>query len=162
MGEMYGLHLLHLLAAMVWVGGSLMIPLVVAPVLRRRFPPEQRTEMLSAIGLRFRPFAWIALLILVLTGVRRAAILFSASPDPWQAFSETPYGRTLMAKLILVLGILLFQALHDFVLGPRMRALASSQDAGLARLRAATIGLAFAGLLMTLGVVTLAAMLRFR
>jgi uncharacterized membrane protein len=159
---MYWLHLVHVLAAMVWVGGMLMIPLVVTPVIRRRVPPEQRTELLAAIGLRLRPIGWIALAVLVLTGIRRAMILFGGAPDPWQAFTTTPYGRTLMAKLILVIGILAFQALHDFVLGPRLRDLAAAQSPGLARARAATIGLAFAGLLLTLGVVVLAAMLRFR
>src|SRR5262245_56389864 len=119
MGEPFWLHWLHLLAAIVWVGGSLMIPLVVTPVLRRRFPPEQRIELLSAMGTRFRTIGWIALAVLVLTGMRRAAIMFSGAPDPWQAFTTTPYGRTLMAKLILVAGIIVFQSVHDFVLGPR-------------------------------------------
>ena len=67
-----------------------------------------------------------------------------------------------MAKLILVAGIVVFQSVHDFVLGPRLRRMSAAQSPGLARARAATIGLAFAGLLMSLGAVTLAAMLRFR
>jgi uncharacterized membrane protein len=161
--EMFWLNWLHLVAAMVWVGGSLSIPLVITPVLRRHVPAGARTALLAAMGLRFRGIGWIALGVLVLTGLRRAMLVFGAAPDPWAAMGASAYGRVLTAKIVIVGLLLALQLLHDFVLGPRVRRLAAEETGpGLARARRATIGLAMAGLLLTLVVVTLAASLRYR
>lgn len=160
--EAFWLRWLHVVAAMLWVGGSLFLPLVITPVFRHRFAPEQRTELVSAIGMRFRPIAWIALAVLVLTGIRQASIILAAAPDPARAFATTAYGRTLQVKIFLVAVILGLQALHDFYLGPKLRKRTAEHGPGLARARSATIGLAVGGLLLTLVVVTLAVALRFR
>src|SRR5262249_27253703 len=97
--EAVWLNFLHLLAATVWVGGSLAIPLVITPVIRSRLPPDKRVEMIAAMGQRFRPFAWSALVVLALTGVRRAMLALGA--DPWTALHKTSYGQALRAKILL-------------------------------------------------------------
>jgi copper resistance protein D len=160
--EMYWLNLLHLLAAMVWVGGSLSIALVITPVLRKRVAQDERIALLAGMGTRFRAIGWIALTVLVLTGVRRAMLAFGGAPDPWQAMATTAYGRALTIKIFVVAVLLVVQLVHDFLLGPRVRRLAAEQSPGLARARAANIGLAMGGLLLSLIVVGLAASLRFR
>ncbi len=160
--EAYALSLLHLLAATVWVGGSISMALVITPVLRKRVPVNQRLELISTMGSRVRLIGWIALAVLVLTGIRRAMLQLGGGDDMWQALAETPYGRTLRVKIFLVAVLLAMQGVHDFALGPRLRRLAADQGPGLARARVATIGLAMGGLLITLVVVALAASLRFR
>jgi putative copper resistance protein D len=160
--ELYALNLLHLLAAMVWVGGSISVALVITPVLRRKAPHDQRIPLIAAMGTRFRTIGWIALVVLVLTGARRALLAVGGTPDPWAALTGTAYGRTLSIKIFVVAVLLLLQLVHDFVLGPRVQRLAAAADPGLARARAATIGLAMGGLLLSLVVVGLAASLRFR
>lgn len=160
--EVYWLNLLHLLAAMVWVGGSVSIALIITPVIRRRIPHDQRIALIAAMGARFRVVGWIALAVLVLTGLRRLMLAFAGAPDLWQTMTSSAYGRTLLVKIFVVLVLLLVQLLHDFILGPRVQRLASEQGPGLARARAATIGLAMGGLLLSLLVVGLAAALRFR
>jgi uncharacterized membrane protein len=158
--EAVWLNFLHLLAATVWVGGSLAIPLVITPVIRAKLPPEKRIEMISAMGTRFRPFGWTALIVLALTGARRAQLALGA--DPWSALHTTSYGQALRAKILLFVVLILIQALHDFVLGPRLKKLARESSPDLARMRKITIGLAGGGLLLTLVILYVAAGLRYR
>ena len=158
--ETFWLQWLHLLAAMVWVGGQLALPLVITPVLRRNFQPPQRTELIAEMGVRFRPFAWIALAVLLATGLRSAVLVYGGFPGFVEGLSETGYGRILQAKLLLVMVIIALQYLHDFILGPRLRRMVSQHSPGLARARAATIGLAIGSLLLSLTIVGLAANLR--
>jgi uncharacterized membrane protein len=160
--ELYWLNLLHALAAMVWIGGSVSIALVITPVLRQKAAHDQRIALIAAMGKRFRTIGWIALVVLVLTGVRRAMLAFGGAPDPWEAMATTAYGRTLTSKIFVVAVLLALQLMHDFVLGPRVQRLATAQSPGLARARVATIGLAMGGLLLSLVIVGLAASLRFR
>ncbi|MFQ5657263.1 MAG: DUF4149 domain-containing protein [Candidatus Methylomirabilales bacterium] len=98
---------LHLLAAVVWIGGMLFLGLVLAPVLRQR-PPVERAALVSAVGRRFLKIAWAALAVLLLTG----SILW--------AFRGFHLTLVLIAKLALVGVILLLSLVHDFLLGPRL------------------------------------------
>ena len=158
--ELFWLQWLHLLAACVWVGGLLLLSLVASPVLRHRFTAEERSELLGQIGRRFRPYAWVALTLLALTGVRRGMLVFGGLPELWAGLDATPYGRILRAKLLLVGVLMVLQLLHDFVLGPRLAHLRRERSPGLARARAATIGLAFGTVILSLVVLALAARLR--
>ena len=101
------LVVLHVLAAVVWVGGMLFLGLVLTPILRG-FPAAERAALLSTVGRRFLKIAWTALAVLLLTG----PILWSL-----RAFQITP---ALGVKLILVVVILYLSILHDFSLGPRL------------------------------------------
>ncbi len=58
---------LHLLGAVVWIGGMLFLGLVLTPTLRAR-PPAERAALLSAVGQRFAKIGWAALGILLVTG----------------------------------------------------------------------------------------------
>jgi len=103
----FTLMTLHLLAAVVWIGGMLFLGLVLTPVLRCR-PPDERASLLSAVGRRFLKVGWAALGAILVTG-----------PLLWikRGFDVTP---VLVVKLTLVGVILLLSVLHDFVLGPRL------------------------------------------
>ncbi len=98
---------LHVLGAVVWIGGMLFLGLVLTPILRR-FPAPERAALLSAVGRRFLKIAWTTLAVLLVTG----PILWSL-----RAFQITP---ALGLKLILVVVILYLSILHDFSLGPRL------------------------------------------
>jgi uncharacterized membrane protein len=103
---------LHVLAACVWVGGSVTIVAVAVPY-GRRLPPRERAMMLAGIGRRWRPIGWSALAVLVVTG------LAAAHEDG--GFSDSRFGRFLAAKVAVVGVLLLVTALHDFVVAPRLR-----------------------------------------
>jgi copper resistance protein D len=111
---------IHVLAAMLWLGGMFFLAVVGAPVLREIEPPELRARLFGRIGRQFRTVGWSAIAVLVATGVgnlafagafRHGAILRA---ELW----ATPYGHALAWKLVSVLAMIVVSALHDFWLGP--------------------------------------------
>lgn len=109
---------LHLVAAVVWVGGMLFLGLVVVPALTR-LPASQRGTLVGALGRRFRPIAWGCILVLVATGVANLAF----RGVTWEGVAsgqalESTFGRLLAAKLGLVALLVALSAAHDLVIGP--------------------------------------------
>ena len=105
------LRIVHLLAAIVWVGGTIALVFVAVPPVQR-LEGEARAHVLREFGRRWRPIGWSALGIAIVTG----AII--ASRDG--AFDTTPakFDWVLGIKGALV-GLLIAGAyLHDYVLGP--------------------------------------------
>ena len=151
---------LHVLAAMLWLGGMFFLGVVGAPVLRRIEPPALRQRLFQQLGARFRGVGWWAIAVLVLTGV---ANLHYRGWLQWDgvlasgAFWRTGVGHALAAKLAAVATMLIVSAVHDFVLGPAAgRAVAGSPDALALRRRAALLARANA----LLGVVIVVAAVR--
>jgi uncharacterized membrane protein len=99
---------LHVLAAVIWLGGMLFITLVLVPVLRRIGDSALRSELLGQVGRRFRSVAWVALGLLLASGVANLLA------RPWYLKSAA-----FQVKLALVVLALILSVLHDFVLGPR-------------------------------------------
>lgn len=106
---------LHILAAVVWVGGMLFLSLVLAPIVRRRTAAPEFMALFRSAALRFRAVAWAAIGVLLLTGpmllMQRGISL--VAPSTWQ--------HIVRLKLALVGVLLVLTVLHDFVLGPRVR-----------------------------------------
>ena len=121
------LRIVHLLAAIVWVGGTVALVFVSVPP-AQRLPGEQRAAMLRALGHRWRPLGWSALAIAIATGA------WLAQHD--HAFDTTPtrFDVVLAVKGGLV-GLLVAGAyLHDFVLGPgRARQIREGRQQSLRR-----------------------------
>ena len=102
---------MHLLAAIVWVGGTVALVFVSVPLAQRLEGPA-RGAMLRELGRRWRPIGWSALGIAIATGAWIAGIE--------HAFDTTPtrFDVVLAVKGGLV-GLLVAGAyLHDYVLGP--------------------------------------------
>jgi len=132
---------LHVLAAMLWLGGMLFLGLVGAPVLRAVEPPALRQALFQSLGLRFRTAGWIAIAVLVLTGLvnlhYRGLLRWSGVWDD-SAFWRTTLGHALAAKLAAVTIMVVASGVHDFVLGPAAgRAAPGSPRATALRARAA-------------------------
>jgi len=105
------LRIVHLLAAIVWVGGTIALVFVAVPPVQR-LEGEVRGRLLREFGRRWRPIGWSALGIAIVTG----AIIASRAG----AFARTPtrFDWVLGVKGALV-GLLVAGAyLHDYVLGP--------------------------------------------
>jgi copper resistance protein D len=113
--------LIHVLAAIVWLGGMFFISLVLVPSLRKLEPPIKRTEILSATARRFSLVSWIAILVLLTTGVinsvNRGITIHIISSG--ELFSSH-FGVILTFKVFLVLVMILISAIHDFILGPKL------------------------------------------
>jgi uncharacterized membrane protein len=105
------LRAVHLLAATVWVGGTIALVFVAVPPVQR-LEGEERARTLRAFGERWRPIGWSSLAVAIVTG-----IMLEAHAHDFDATS-TRYDWVLAAKGLLV-GLLVGGAyLHDFVLGP--------------------------------------------
>lgn len=61
-------YFLHLMATVIWIGGMMVLVLVVYP-LQRRAESEQWQPLLDALAMRFRPIGNFCLLVLLMTGV---------------------------------------------------------------------------------------------
>jgi len=103
----------HVLAACVWVGGTVILVFVSVPYARTLEGP-QRAEALRALGRGWRYFGWGAMLVAVVTGIQLAAAdgAFDDAGDEFDA--------VLAVKIGLVALLIAGAVLHDFVLGPRL------------------------------------------
>ena len=140
----------HLLAAAVWVGGTVALVFVAVPPVQR-LEGELRGRLLRDFGRRWRPIGWSALGIAIGTGAGLAGV------D--HAFGRAPasFDWVLGVKGGLV-GLLVAGAyLHDYVLGP---GLARQIRAGEPQsLRALLTGIGRANLLFTLTIPVLGVVL---
>jgi len=154
---------IHLLCAIIWVGGMLFLGLVVVPA-TRGMPPADRGALLSTLGRRFRYVGWVVVLILIVTGIMNAhyhgVTIHSVTSG---GLFESDFGKILTAKVIVVGLMLALSLVHDLVVGPAMsRALLSSDAAAIeaaAVLRRRTAVLARVSALLAVVVVALAVLL---
>ncbi len=102
---------LHILAAVIWIGGMLFLALVLGPY-ARSLDPARRTEIFAETGLRFRAVSWVAIGMLVITGLGNLSFR-----GAWASVLDTT--STLFWKLLLVAVMIILSFLHDFALGPR-------------------------------------------
>lgn len=151
---------MHIVAAIAWIGGMVFVALVLVPVLRRE-SPRMRAALLDAVGRRFRTVGWIALGVLIVTGIgnlRNRGL-------PWERVFSADlftglFGRLLLVKLTFVLVTLVLSGIHDWVLGPA--ATRTAQQTGpaaeerAARLRRGASWLARLNALVALVIVFLA------
>lgn len=158
---MYHLSVLvHLISAMVWVGGMLFLALVVVPA-TRHLPPAERGQLFQRVGGAFRVVGWTCVGLLVLTGL----IISGYRGVTWETLASgallgQSFGQLLAAKVGLVVVMVLVTLYHDIVVGPASaRALAEPATLPAATARAVrrqSAWLARASTLLALLVVALA------
>jgi uncharacterized membrane protein len=158
-------HLLvtiHVLAALLWLGGMFFLGAVGAPVLRAVEPPALRQRLFQQLGLRFRSAGWLAIAVLVATGVLMLhvrGLLHGSGVLGSRDFWRTAFGVALAWKLAAVTTMIVVSAVHDFVLGPAAgRAEPGSARAIAMRTRAAYLARlnAIVGLVLVAAAVRLA------
>jgi putative copper export protein len=105
------LRAVHVLAAAIWVGGTVALVFVSVPPVQR-LEGEARARLLREFGRRWRPIGWSALGIAVASGLALAGYDHAFDTAP------TSFDAVLAVKGALV-GLLAAGAyLHDYVLGP--------------------------------------------
>ncbi|MBI4297454.1 MAG: CopD family protein [Chloroflexi bacterium] len=155
---------IHLLAAVVWLGGMLFLAVVLVPVTRSiQHPPGTGARILGAAARRFRIVAWVAILTLGVTGLW---LLLQRGVSLSAIFTGAGWFiQVLRLKTGLFLAIVVLSALHDFILGPQLaRRLeelgrSASSDPHVLRKRKMVSWLARVNLALTLGAVALAVLL---
>ena len=118
------LVVLHILAAVTWIGGMIFLSLVLAPLVRGRKAAPEFMALFRSAALRFRPIVWVAIAVLLATG----PMLLSLRGV--QVSSPTSWTGIVTVNLMLVALLLLLTLLHDLVFGPqvsRVSAIPNSQ-----------------------------------
>jgi len=59
---------LHILSAVLWVGGMFFAHQVLRPVAVQQFQPPQRLQLWSQVFVRFFPWVWLSVVLLLVTG----------------------------------------------------------------------------------------------
>ena len=98
---------LHLVAALMWVGGLVGLAVCVWPLA----PALRRSAFLG-----FSRIATVLVAVLVLAGIYLSLARLPSASDLW----ETTYGRTLLVKLAIVGAALGWGAVHHFFVRPRL------------------------------------------
>ena len=100
---------IHITCAAIWVGGSLFIGAVFAPILKKMsMPVEERLQLMIKVGRRFNKIAVPALIILMATGIYQAHLNLQKS----ELLVESSYGNILIIKIILVAALIGTFAIH--------------------------------------------------
>lgn len=99
----------HLVAASIWVGGSIFIGIVLAPLLKTMSDTmEGRLSIMIRVGRKFNTIAVPSLIILMATGIYNSSNLLH---NPSMILSTT-YGQVLVVKVALVIVLLVTFAIH--------------------------------------------------
>jgi copper resistance protein D len=152
---------IHVLAAILWLGGMFFFAAVGAPVLRKVEPAQLRAELFQRLGEKARSLGWGSIIVLLVTGVLNLHFrgLLGADAMGSGAFWSTAYGHALMWKLGAVAAMLIVQAVHDFRFGPAAsRAAPGTAEALRLRRRAALLARAsgILGIIVVIAAVYLA------
>ena len=100
---------IHITCAAIWVGGSLFIGVVFAPILKKMsMPIEERLQLMIKVGRRFNKLAVPALIILMVTGIYQSHLILQKS----DLLLESSYGNILVIKIILVVALIATFAIH--------------------------------------------------
>ena len=99
----------HLVSASIWVGGSIFIGIVLAPLLKTISESvEERVAIMIRVGRKFNKIAIPSLAILIITGLYNSSNILSRP----QSLLSTNYGIILVIKIILVISLLVMFIIH--------------------------------------------------
>lgn len=149
----------HLISASIWVGGSLFIGVVLAPLLKTMSESvEERLMIMIRVGRKFNKIAVPSLGILIATGLYNSYYILT---KPETIFS-TNYGVILTIKIMLVIALLIVFATHvrmiRFSVEKKIEAKEMSQQS-IQKLRSKIISLGRIIVFISIAVLLMAAML---
>ena len=89
-------NLLHVLAAVLWVGGMIFAHAFLRPVAVEQLEPPHRLKLWKGVFDRFFPFVWLSVILLPVTG-------FLMVDSIWQGMATAPMPIHLMRGLGIVM-----------------------------------------------------------
>lgn len=104
---------LHVLGAIIWLGGSLFYAIVLVPALKNH---PARKELILKTGKIFRIISWITLGVILLTGLYNLHYHGLLN----NLLFESKAGQLALLKMLLFAFIILLGLLHDVWLGPKL------------------------------------------
>ena len=149
----------HLIAASIWVGGSIFIGIVLAPLLKTFSDSiEGRLAIMIRVGRKFNKIGVPSLIILIATGIYNS-LGFIVKPS---LILSTSYGIILLVKIILVIILLITFAIHVRLIRTEVeRKIESKQLSGefLQKLRSKIIMLGRLTVILSLAILLMASLL---
>ncbi len=107
---------IHLIFSSIWVGGSVFLGFVLAPLLKKTMPDiNKRISFMVTVGRRFNFIAALSLSILVITGIYNGRFILSQPSMLVESF----YGYVLFSKIILVSITILLYIVHILILNKK-------------------------------------------
>ena len=103
---------LHVLAAAVWVGGTVALVFIAVPA-ARQLEGEERAKALRRLGSGWRPLGWGAMAILAGSG-----LVLAGQDGVFSGHASTRFYAVFAVKVTLVAALAIGAYVHDFVLGP--------------------------------------------
>lgn len=148
---------LHVLAAVSWIGGTMFLSLVLAPLVRSPKAAPEFMALFRVAARRFRVVVWSAIALLLTTG---PVLLHQRGLS---VLAPTEWPHVLRIKLGLVAVLLLLTVAHDLLLGPAVRRISALSVSPTTRWAQTLVLLASwvprVGVLLALGVLFAAVML---
>jgi len=149
----------HLIAASIWVGGSIFIGIVLAPLLKTISDSiEGRLSIMIRVGRKFNKIGVPSLIVLIATGIYNS-VSFIVKPS---MILSTSYGIVLLIKIILVIILIITFAIHVRLIRSEVeRKIESKQLSGefLQKLRSKIIMLGRLTVILSLTILLMAALL---
>jgi len=149
----------HLIAASIWVGGSIFIGIVLAPLLKTISDSiEGRLSIMIRVGRKFNKIGIPSLIILIVTGIYNS-VGFVVNPS---MILSTSYGIVLLVKIILVILLIITFAVHVRLIRTEVeQKIESKQLSGefLQKLRSKIIMLGRLTVILSLAILLMAALL---
>jgi putative copper resistance protein D len=106
-------NFIHLLTAVIWIGGMIYTNLVFMPSLTV-IEPSQRGAMIGAVEKRFTIVSWTSIFVLLASG-------FFKTPEEMLFTTSNSYGFMITVKHIIFLVMILFGSLITFKYAPLLR-----------------------------------------
>ena len=114
---------LHLVSVAVWLGGMVFFLVVFGPA-AHRLRPAEAVRTLNRGREAFQRLSWVAIILLILTGVAAFMSRAAASGADLGFF----YYAALAVKLLLAAAMIFHHALQSFKYAPRIAALTAETD----------------------------------
>ncbi len=150
------LHWLHLMAAIIWIGGMIFTSLVLQPVFQRTMEPEKRMPIYHEIGKRFKVVQLLCLGVLLATGLQK---LWMLKDHP--GIFHSSWGAILWVKLVLVICVTIISIFHSYLWGPKLTVLRfESQTPAYHQLRQKLLFWGRVNLVLSLAIVFCGALLQ--
>ncbi|MEK7248414.1 MAG: DUF4149 domain-containing protein [Chloroflexota bacterium] len=119
---------IHILAVTVWIGPQFFLFIAAIPALRTLEDVEVRTRVMRIIVTRFGWMAWIALAVIILSGIGNLFMVGSDAPfSLWG--DDYRWNRVFAEKMVFVAVAAGLTALHTFYVGPQQLRLVEQASA---------------------------------
>ncbi|MCG6143590.1 hypothetical protein [Leptospira bandrabouensis] len=113
------LLILHVLSAMIWVGGMIFYVIVFIPVIRNPELKDQKLRLLQLTAIQFRNISYFIFAIFIFSGTGILYLKgFFQNGINWKLWASN-IGFMFIAKIGLFTVLFLSSLYHDFVTGPK-------------------------------------------